>query len=105
MHLWSFINEINEYIQHSAPWKEADPDTLSNLLYTLAESLRHIALFLFPFMPDTAEKIWDQLNLRGSVSSSNLADEVQWGKTEYGIKIKKGPALFPRIDTGKKGNR
>jgi methionyl-tRNA synthetase len=103
MHLWSFINEINEYIQHSAPWKETDPDTLSNLLYTLAESLRHIALFLYPFMPDTAEKIRDQLNLRGSLSSSNLADEVQWGRTEHGIKIKKGPALFPRIDMGKKG--
>ena len=61
--LWVVIDEVNEYIQHAIPWKETDQDTLSNTLYTLCEALRLIAVLLYPFMPSTAEKIWEQLNL------------------------------------------
>lgn len=103
--IWSFINELNEYIQHSAPWKETDQDILSNVLYTLAESLRHIALFLYPFMPATAEKIWNQLNLPGDFSSLDLTSEIQWGRTGHGRKVNKGLPLFPRIDTKKQGKQ
>lgn len=101
--LWAFINEINEYIQHSAPWKEADHDVLSNILYTLAESLRQIAIFLSPFMPATAEKIWEQLNLPGDLASLDITAEIQWGRTEHGRKVNKGLPLFPRIEAKKQG--
>jgi methionyl-tRNA synthetase len=95
--LWSFINDVNEYIQHSIPWKESDQDTLSNTLYILCETLRIISVLLYPFMPSTAGKIWKQLNLEGEVSMVNLDDAIQWGGFKPGTKINKGPALFPRI--------
>jgi methionyl-tRNA synthetase len=100
--LWSFINEANEYIQHSIPWKETDRDTLSNILYILCEALRLIAVLLYPFMPSTAEKIWKQLNLEGDISGVDLDTEMKWGRSEPGIKINKGPALFPRMEKGTK---
>jgi methionyl-tRNA synthetase len=96
--LWTFINEINEYIQHATPWKERDQDTLSNILYTISEALRLIAIFLFPFMPSTAEKIWKQLNLEEDLSKVNLDTEAKWGRVKPGTTIRKGTALFPRIE-------
>jgi len=96
--LWSFINEVNEYVQHSEPWKEKDQETLSNILYTLAESLRLIALFVYPFMPSTAEKIWKQLDIPAGPLESDLAIQAKWGKSHPGAKISKGTALFPRIE-------
>lgn len=96
--LWLVINDINEYIQHTVPWKEKDDEILSNILYTLCESLRLIALFLYPFMPSTSEKIWGQLNLEGEVSGMNLDTESVWGVIRPGTMIKKGAGLFPRIE-------
>jgi methionyl-tRNA synthetase len=100
-HLWVVVNEVNEYIQHSAPWKETDQGTLSNILYTLSEVLRLIAVSLSPFMPSTAEKIWKQLNIEGEVSKVHLDTEARWGRLKPGTKIKKGAALFPRIEKSK----
>jgi methionyl-tRNA synthetase len=100
-HLWTFINEINEYIQHSVPWKETDQDTLSNTLYTLAESLRLVSLFLYPFMPSTAEKIFDQLNLEGDLSGADIVRDSKWGMLKPGGRINKGQGLFPRIEKKK----
>jgi methionyl-tRNA synthetase len=96
--LWVVVNEVNEYIQHSAPWKEKDQGTLSNILYTLSEALRLIAVFLSPFMPSTAEKIWKQLNLGEDLSKINLDTEARWGRMKPGTTIRKGEALFPRIE-------
>jgi methionyl-tRNA synthetase len=96
--LWSFINDLNEYIQHATPWKETDQDTLSNLLYVLCEALRLIALMLYPFMPSAAEKIWEQLHLEEDISRVNFDDAIKWGGLKPGTRINKGPALFPRIE-------
>lgn len=100
--IWSFINDVNEYIQNAAPWKEKDQDTLSNMLYTLAESLRLIAIVIFPFMPDTAHKIYKQLSLDDDISRLELNKHSRWGILEPGLKVSKGSALFPRIDVKKK---
>ncbi len=100
--IWSVINDVNEYIQNAAPWKEEDQDTLSNILYTFVESIRLIAIALFPFMPDTAQKIYNQLSLEGDISKLDLNKHANWGILRPGQKISKGPALFPRIDIKKK---
>ncbi|HMK49881.1 MAG TPA: methionine--tRNA ligase [Thermodesulfovibrionales bacterium] len=99
--LWTFVNEINEYIQHAVPWKETDQDTLSNILYTLAESLRLASVFLYPFMPSTAEKIFEQLNIEGGLSGVNIVTDSQWGGLRPGIRVNKGQGLFPRIEKKK----
>jgi methionyl-tRNA synthetase len=49
-------------------------------------------------MPSTADKIWKQLNLEGDISKVDFDTEVQWGRLKPGIKINKGPALFPRME-------
>ncbi len=99
--LWKVISEINEYIAASVPWKEKDEETLSNILYTLAESLRLLGAYLYPFMPDTANDIWAQLGIDKKIGSLNLEETGRWGWLKGGTNIQKGKPLFPRIDLKK----
>jgi methionyl-tRNA synthetase len=99
--LWRAISEVNKYIDVSAPWKEKDKDTLSNVLYNIAESLRLIAIYLYPFMPDTANNIWKQLGLEMDIAKINIKDAGEWGGMKPGTKVQKGESLFPRIDLKK----
>jgi methionyl-tRNA synthetase len=53
-------------------------------------------------MPSTAEKIWKQLNIEKDISKADLDIEAKWGGLKPGIKVSKGPALFPRIEKNSK---
>ena len=78
--------------------KEGKVAAVEDLLYHLAEALRHIAIMVWPVMPETAEKILTQLGV--SVSSElakPLADLQQWVDLTVGNKIQKGEPLFPRL--------
>lgn len=97
--IWSAIRIMNVYVDKMAPWqlfKEENINSLSNVLYTLAELLRIIAIYLYPFMPSTAEKIWKQLGIEKDISKINFDEEVQWGKNISGTKVCKGEVLFPK---------
>ncbi|NWF53085.1 MAG: methionine--tRNA ligase [Nitrospirae bacterium] len=103
--IWSVINFANKLIEVEAPWnlwKAKNTDKLSGVLYTLAETLRILAIYLFPFMPSAAEEMWRQLNVKGDLSEANLENEGKWGLLMPGEKIKKGSILFPRIETSRK---
>lgn len=95
--LWVVINELNKYVDTTALWKEKDQDIISNTLYTLAESLRLIAVYLSPFMPDTAMEIWRQLGIKDDISRVKLDDVKDWGWLKPDTEIYKGRQLFPRI--------
>jgi methionyl-tRNA synthetase len=53
-------------------------------------------------MPSTGENIWEQLNIEAKLKNASLDIEGKWGMLKPGTKIKKGNALFPRIETTKK---
>lgn len=99
--LWRAISYVNKYIEDSAPWKEKDKGTLSNILYTLAESLRLIAVYIFPFIPFTGNEIWRQLGINVSIEKTIPSNPKfrDWGGYKLsGTKTAKGKPLFPRIE-------
>jgi methionyl-tRNA synthetase len=98
-YLWVIINEVNKYVEVSAPWKENDSARLSNVLYTLAESLRLIGLFAYPVMPSTSQKIWNAIGIDKKIESCQINNELQWGLLKSGTAIRPGAQLFPRIET------
>jgi methionyl-tRNA synthetase len=103
--IWFVINHANKLIEDEAPWnlwKTKNIDKLSGVLYTLAEALRIIAIYLFPFIPSTAEEMWRHLNIKDNLEGVTLDSAGQWGLLKPGTKIKKGKALFPRIEIPKK---
>jgi methionyl-tRNA synthetase len=104
----SIANSMNGYVDSSAPWKLAkDPakaDRLDAVLYTLAESLRIIAILISPVLPQAAHGIFDQLNWRKEFTDDteekrfHLAD-ARWGGLPDGHTLGQPTPLFPRIET------
>lgn len=102
--VWSLVTRANRYVEENAPWtlaKNKDRDRLGMVLYNLSESLRLIALYLFPVMPGTSQKIWDALGIDKKIIDCRMQDEQSWGRLSAGTPVNLGQQLFPRIDTGK----
>src|SRR3989338_2464067 len=61
--IWKFINEVNKHINQEKPW-ELKGRELEKHLYTLTEALRIISILLYPFIPETSEKMNKQLGIK-----------------------------------------
>ena len=100
--VWSFISRSNKYIDETTPWvlgkDESRKAELNRVLYDLAESLRIISVMIEPFIPVTARKMWEQLNVAEKFEDVRISDIKVWGKTAVGTKINKPQQLFPRIE-------
>jgi methionyl-tRNA synthetase len=96
----------NGFIDSEKPWTVAKDRTkgsrLDEILYTLCESLRIIAILISPVLPRAAHGIFDQLNwkmeLSGKEERFSLAD-AEWGRLPDGHIVGKPTPLFPRIET------
>jgi methionyl-tRNA synthetase len=60
---WRVIREANRCVDADAPWtlRKENPDGMRAVLYVLAETIRHLAIVLWPFMPDACDRLLDQL--------------------------------------------
>ncbi|MBE6816469.1 MAG: methionine--tRNA ligase [Ruminococcaceae bacterium] len=91
----------NKYIDETMPWalaKDEDKKArLGTVLYNLLESIRFIAVLLSPFMPETSEKIFAQMNC----DIKDYDSLSSFGATVVGTKVGTAEALFQRIDTEK----
>ena len=84
--IFDFIDKCNEYVQEKKPWETKD----KKVLYELADSIKAIAILLWPFIPETAEKIAKQLEFK-------IRNIKQISEPLKEIKIKKAPILFEKI--------
>ena len=79
--IWNLIAMANKYVEETKPWnlaKENKTAELKAFIRLLVDVIRAVSVQIYPFMPQTADSINEQLG---------------------GDKIKKGNPLFPRIDT------
>jgi methionyl-tRNA synthetase len=67
------------------------------VLYCAAEALRIITVLVHPVLPEATEKIWKQLGQFGKLNEVRI-DELAWGQLEFGSKIGKVTAVYPRIE-------
>ena len=100
--IWKFISRMNKYIDECEPWKlskdENQKDRLSTVMYNLVDSLYKIAVVISPFMPETGQKMIDQLGLDKDVTKLLLDDVREWKSYPVGNKLGKAVPLFPRIE-------
>ena len=97
------IQRANKYIDENAPWALAKDPTnrvrLATVMYHLLETIRICATLLTPFMPESAEKIFDQI---GACQGCRTWEKANvWGSLRPDATVHKGEALFPRIDAEK----
>ncbi len=83
--LFEQIDYCNEYIQSKKPWETKD----KRVLYEISNMIKSIAILLWPFIPETSEKIAKQFGFKISL------DEIK--KPLKIIKIKKSEILFKKI--------
>ena len=97
--IWTLITRANQYVDHTAPFKLAkDPaqsERLDEVLYNLTEACRVIAVLLWPFLPNTASRIYAQLGLKEAPDRYATA---RWGGLAAGHAIGTPEPLFPRKD-------
>lgn len=91
----------NKYIDETTPWALAKDENmkarLGTVLYNLLEAIRYIAILLSPFMPETSEKIFAQMNC----DIKDYDSLMTFGALKPGEKVGKAEALFARIDAEK----
>ncbi len=100
--IWTLIRRTNKYIDETTPWilgkNEEDKDRLNAVLHNLAESLRIVSVLIYPFMHTTSTKIRKQLGLW--FKEPDWKDALVFD-TMQGEEVKKGEAIFPRMDIEK----
>ncbi|MCD8315880.1 MAG: methionine--tRNA ligase [Eggerthellaceae bacterium] len=95
-------SRTNLYVEESAPWNlaksEETRDELANVIYNSLEAIRIIAMFLFPFMPNTSEEVFRRLGLERAEDIDDIDARGKWGLLPAGNKVEIGDPLFPRLD-------
>jgi methionyl-tRNA synthetase len=87
----------NQYLNTKEPWNlmKTDKEKAGTVFYVSAQVVKAIAVVSAPFMPKTAEQLWQTLNLQGTIQ--HWADATV--PIEAGHKINKPQPLFHKIDT------
>ncbi len=97
--LWELITRANKLVEERAPWtlaKEGKRQELESFLYQLSDTVRAIALLLWPFLPGTAESTWKQLGFATDLGAQHLPAALK-EHIPAGQAISKGQPLFPRL--------
>ncbi len=100
---WTFVRKANSYVEEVAPWSLAKDETqrrrLEVVLYSLADSLRLLAMLTEPIMPRAATELWGRLGLSGSVEDNVYSETARFGLFPSGTQVQVGDPLFPRIES------
>ena len=101
--IFRVVSRANKYIDETAPWVIAKDEgkraRLATVLYNLLETIRITATLLSAFMPATMPKALEQIGACEKCAAYENADK--FGVLPLDVTVKKGEALFPRIDVDK----
>jgi methionyl-tRNA synthetase len=96
--VWSFVSRCDQLVETTAPWKLAKDPTqaarLDAVLYSLAESLRILAILAAPVLPTASAAILAQLNVPGPALLAN----AKWGGLKDRHQLAQPVPVFPRIE-------
>jgi len=93
--IWRVVRDANRCVDEDAPWalRKTDPEKMATVLYVLAETIRHLAIVLQPFMPDSCGKMLDQLSVAADARGlDDLANPLT-----PGTGLPKPEGVFPRL--------
>ena len=102
--LWTLIRRTNKYIDETQPWvlikEESKKPVLAGALYNVCETIRIISILLQPCLTRTPKRIWQQLGVEEGALTEWESIRT-FGLLPKELTVKKGEALFPRIDMKK----
>ena len=99
--IMSLARRANKYIDETSPWvlaKDSEKAArLGTVLYNLLETIRFIGVALAPFLPETSEKILNEIG----TDVRSLESLEHFGGLEAGRQVGEAVPLFARIDAEK----
>jgi len=90
-----FSSHFNQYFQHKEPWKK-EAGT-NSCVFLSVNAVRCLSISLYPFLPKSSQKIWEQLGLAGNVSDEKF-EEISNIAIKSGHKIGTVEPLFSKIE-------
>ena len=96
--IFDVLRDCNKYIDETMPWvlakDESKKDRLATVLYNLIECIRICTVLLQAFIPDTCEKIFNQIN----TDNISYDSTSEFGGYKSGTRVNKAEVLFQRIE-------
>jgi methionyl-tRNA synthetase len=100
--IWQIVGNANRYVDEQAPWalSRTEPARMRTVLYALAETIRHLAILVQPFMPGAAAKLLDQLAIPQDLRRFAALDAAP---LVPGAPLPKPEGVFPRFVEARAG--
>ena len=98
--IWGLVRAANRFVEEQQPWalaKRDDADAaraLDDALYTLADTVRALAVLLHPYLPTAAAKILEAVGDPGGTAW----DRAALGMLAAGTEVRQPEPLFPRVE-------
>lgn len=100
--IWGLINRVNKMIDERAPWAlykdESRHEELKEAMFFAVYAIALIAVLIMPFMPKSAQTIWERLGFSDPVEECTLSDLPLLKDRLAGQQIQMGPPLFPKVE-------
>lgn len=97
--IFDLFRSLNKYIDETTPWilakDDSKKDRLATVLYNLIEGIRIGTVLLRPFIPETTEKIFKQIN----TDNTSYDSVKEFGGYKSRTKVGIPEVLFQRIET------
>ncbi len=94
--IMEFSAFFNQYFQHKEPWKNGQGT--STCVYLSVNAARSMAIAIFSFIPESAQKIWNQLGMDGKLEDASWNEISDMG-LKPGHKLGESFPLFTKIET------
>lgn len=95
--IWQLVAAANAYIDEQAPWtlRKTDMERMKTVLYVLAETIRHLGLYIQAIMPESSAKLLDLLAIPEDKRGFDQVGEA--GRLVSGAALPKPSGIFPRF--------
>ncbi len=97
--VWHLISFGDKYIEEKKPWTllKDKKEEYTEVISVLLELVRQVSTLLYPFMPETAEKIWRQMGIEEAQKGRYLESLKQWRALPI-TAVKRDGVLFPPLE-------
>ena len=94
--IWKIVSAADGYISREEPWalKKTDIERMKTVLFVLADTIRQIGILIQPIMPQSADKLLNQLG----VDDRTFDQLGEVGRLKPGTPINKPQGVFPRLE-------
>jgi methionyl-tRNA synthetase len=90
-----FSAHFNQYFQHKEPWKNGAGT--NSCVFLSVNAVKSLAIAIYPFLPESSQKIWSQLGLDGDISV-HMFDEISNITLKQGHKLGSVSPLFEKVE-------